>query len=284
VNRRHIPVSGLLLACLLTPAAYLAAQPDCSNPKPPTGSIRATGPQVRVGDRLIVSPAVHFEVTATDAAGGPAQWTPMAEGQEVSAWPASWSPGEHTVGAVAVDGCGHRAPIAPVAFVVDAEPPAIRWETGAPKTFIDTNRLAPDSERDRRRIRFARKDGRPADDSWISLAGVWQVPLSWVKNADQTFLARDQYPVLIASNHPQAFLAAPGTVASLEGADASLSERLLWIAAEDPLAGVERLSLSLSPNGKDRASTEVLKVEVTDSVGNTSRKEIVLRPGSQPSR
>ena len=284
MNLRQIAVSGVLLA-LLTPATLPAAQLDCSKQEPPTGSIQVTGPQVRVGDKLIAGPGARIEVTATDAAGSAASWTPTIDGREESAWPASWTAGEHTAGATAVDGCGRRATLAPVAFVVDVEPPVLRWETGDAKTFIDTNRLAPDTERDRRRLRNARKDGRPADDSWISQAGVWQVPLSWVKNPDQTFLARDQYPVLIANTEPQAFLAAPGTVISVDGSDMGLGQRLLWIAAEDAGAGVERLTLSLSPNGTHRAATEVLKVEVTDLVGNTSREEIVLRPaGEQKSR
>ena len=47
---------------------------------------------------------------------------------------------------------------------------------------------------------------------------------------------------------------------------------------------VERLTLSLAPNGKDRAATETLKVEAVDAVGNTSRKEFVLRPAGQKAR
>ena len=40
-----------------------------------------------------------------------------------------------------LDGCGHRVPIAPVAFVTDTEPPAIRWQVGDQKALSD--RLAP---------------------------------------------------------------------------------------------------------------------------------------------
>jgi len=261
------------------PAAAWAAEPDCSKPQPPAGSIQLKGPQVRVGERLIAGPGAYIEVTAADAAGAPASWTPLIDGGEASAWPTSWTAGEHTAGASVVDSCGRSASLAPVAFTVDAEPPAIRWQTGDRQSFED--RLAPDSEHERRRIRYARTEGKPAESSWISVAGVWQVPLSWVKNPDQTFLSRDRYNVLVANNRPQAFLYAPGTVASLDGSDTSLGERLLWIAAEDAGAGVERLTLSLSPNGTSRAMTETLKVEVTDNVGNTSRKEIVLRPGPE---
>jgi len=277
VNRRRVAVSGVLLAFLLIPSAAPAAEADCSKSQPPTGSLKVKGPQIRVGQRLIAGPSAGIEVTATDVAGAPAKWTPVFDGREGSAWPATWNAGEHAASAIVIDTCGRRALLAPVTFVVDAEGPAIRWETGDRQTFMKSNRLAPDSERQRRHKHFARKDPPPAQDSWLSLAGVWQVPLSWVKNPDPTFLARDPYNVQVASNRPQVFLAAPGTVLSVDGRDAVLGERLLWIAAEDAGAGVERLTLSLTPNGKNRAATEVLKVEAVDAVGNTSRKEFVLR-------
>src|SRR5262245_6782487 len=85
VNRRQGLVSGALLAFLLTPLAPAAAapaaaqQPDCSQGAPPTGSIQVTGPQVRVGAHLFVGPGARVQVTATDAAGGPAQWTPVTD-------------------------------------------------------------------------------------------------------------------------------------------------------------------------------------------------------------
>ena len=108
----------------------------------------------------------------------PARWLPMIGGKQESAWPATWSPGEHTAGAVAVDGCGGRAAIAPVSFIVDAEPPAIRWEVGDRSSLSD--RLAPDTEQDRRRLGGRRSGGRAARDAWKSRAGIWQLPLPWV--------------------------------------------------------------------------------------------------------
>jgi hypothetical protein len=274
VNRRQVLVFVVLLASLLTPAALPAAEPDCSNPQPPTGSIQVTGPQIRVGERLIVSPGARLEVTATAADGSPAPWKPMIEGREESAWPESWAAGGHTAGAVAVDGCGRSASLAPVAFVVDTEPPAIRWEAGERKVFMDTERLAPDKEPKRRRLRRASTGGRPAEDSWISEDGVLQVPLRWVRHDDPTFHTREKYPVLVVNNHPQAFLAAPGTIATVDGSDSVLGDRLLWIAAEDAGAGVERMTLRLRREKDYRA---VLEVETIDHVGNTIRKEIMLR-------
>ena len=66
------------------------------------GSLQVGGPQLRVGDRLYVSPAA----TVTIASDKPARWLPVIGGKQESAWPATWSPGEHTAGAVAEDGCG----------------------------------------------------------------------------------------------------------------------------------------------------------------------------------
>ncbi len=286
MNRRRTLLCGALFACL-TPVTSSAQPTDCSNPQPPTGSIQVTGLQVRVGDRLIASPAARIEVTATDVTGAPAQWTPLIGGQE-SAWPASWTAGTQTAGALAVDGCGRRASLPPVTFVVDAEPPAIRWEVADRQTFWDRDQLAPDSEPKRRRVRHARTEGKPAADSWLSVAGVWQIPLPWVKYPNPTFLTRDRYPVVITNNHPQAFLAAPRTIASVDGSDAGLGERLLWVTAEDAGAGVESMTLRLIKDAKDAQGgvqgVEVLEVRAVDHVGNESRKEIVLRPGGQESR
>jgi hypothetical protein len=296
VERRQIFVSGCLAAFLLIAVSGVTQEPDCSQGEPPKGSVRVTG--VQVGDRLVAGPAARIEIV--DTAGEPAPWniTPIVDGQE-GAWPTSWTAGEHTAGAVAVDACGRRATLPPVAFTVDTEPPALRWETGDLKTFVDKNRLSPDTEKDRRRRRLAKKDARPADDSWISLAGIWQVPLPWVSDPVlelkdpweklPPFHSRAQFSVPIKSEKPQAFLAAPDTLVSLDDADSTLGQRLLWIEAEDQGAGVENMTLCLHEEGKDcpagtpLASTTslLLRIKATDHVGNESQKEIVLRRGSQ---
>lgn len=279
MERRPSLACGALLASLLTwTAASSAQEPDCSRVAPPTGSIQVTGPQVRVGEHLFAGPGARIEVAATDPAFGPERWTPLMEGSEASAWPGSWTAGDHTVSAAAVDSCGRRTTLAPVAFTVDTEPPAIRWEAGDRRAF--DARLARDSEHERRRVRWARTEGKPPKDTWISVAGVLQTPLPWVKNPNKTFLARAVYPVEIKSDRPQVFLVAPGTVAVVDGADSALGERLLWITAEDAGAGVESMTLRLQ-NEQNRA---VLRVEAVDQVGNKSQKEIVLRRGAQASR
>ena len=246
----------------------LAITSDRTGVEAPAGSLAIAGPQVRVGERLFTAANATVQVTATGADGAPARWVPVIGGQEAAAWPDAWSAGEHTAGALVLDGCGHRVPLAPVAFVTDTTPPAIRWELGDAKSLAD--RLAPDSERERHRLRGRRSGGVPAHDAWRSYAGVWQLPLPWVKDKSGV---STQFPVEIDSDRPQAFLTAPDTRVSADGKDGVLDDHVLWIAADDAGAGVDRLVLK-SRTEKDRV---VLEVEAVDMVGNKSTKEIVLR-------
>jgi len=246
----------------------LAITSDRTGVQAPAGSLQVAGPQVRVGERLFTAASSTVQVTATGADGTPARWVPVVGGKEETAWPAAWSAGEHTAGAVVLDGCGHRVAVAPVAFVTDTAPPDIRWQVGDAKSLAD--RLAPDSERDRRRLRGRRSGGVPARDAWQSDAGVWKLPLPWVKDKENI---RTQFPVEIRSDRPQAFLTAPDTQVAADGRDDRLDNHILWIAAEDAGAGVDRLVLRSRTQG-DRV---VLEVEAIDMVGNRSTKEIVLR-------
>ncbi len=236
------------------------------------GSLQIGGPQVRVGDRLIVAPAATIEIVGVTSTERPARWLPVIGGRQESAWPATWSPGEHTAGAVTVDGCGGHAAIAPVAFTVDAEPPTIRWEVGDRSSLSD--RLAPDDEHDRRRLRGRRSGGHSARDTWKSLDGIWQLPLPWVQEQEKDREREPATELTVASDHPQAFFAAPATALSTDGKEARLgANRILWIAAEDAGAGVDRLIFRTRAEG-DHA---VLEIEARDLVGNVSRKEVALR-------
>lgn len=229
------------------------------------GSLQVGGPQVVVGDKLFVSPAATVTVAGGDSRGG---WAPVIGGEERSAWPSPWPAGEQTVSAVTADGgCGDRAAVAPLSFVVDAEAPAIRWEVGDREELSD--RLAPDSERDRLRERGRRSGGRPASDAWISNAGVFRLPLPWVPKDERAA----QFPIEIASHRPQAFFAAPGTLSTADGKESRIDERVLWIAAEDAGAGVDRVIFRTRPE----ADRVILEVEARDLVGNVSRKEFTLR-------
>lgn len=262
-------------------AARLAVTSERVAVPPPTGSLQVAGPQVRVGERLFVNTAAKVEATAVDSAGSPARWTPVVAGKEETAWPASWAPGEHTAAAVALDGCGNRGPIAPVTFVVDATPPAIRWEVGDQEALAD--RLAEDTEKERRRLKGRRSGGVPARAAWPSLAGVWQIPVPWVRDQDLTRVAR--FPVEIASDHPQAFFSAPKTALTVESTPEDTAvlgdERYLWIAADDAEgAGVDRLTFRT----RTEADRMVLEVKAVDLVGNVSKKEIVLRQAASTDR
>ncbi len=241
---------------------------------PPTGSLQVTGPQVHVGERLFVNAAAKVEATAVDAAGSPVRWVPVVAGQEVDAWPASWAPGEQTIGAVAVDGCGNRGTIAPVAFVVDATAPAIRWEVKDQKDL--EGHLAKDTEKERRFFR-GRLIHRLKDRfTWPSLSGVWKIPVPWVKDQDLSPVA--DFHVEIVSDHPQAFFSAPKTDLTVDSTPAVLGDhRCLWVSADDAEgAGVDRLTFR-ARNEEDRV---VLEIEAADLVGNVSKKEIVLREGA----
>lgn len=244
------------------------------------------GPQVRVGERLFVSPAVTISTSGVASGGGnpPGAWLPVIGGQEASAWPATWTPGEHTAAAVIHDGCGNGAAIAPVAFVVDAAAPVIRWEVGDRQALSD--RLAPDSEKERERLGGRRSGGVAAADAWTSRAGVWRLPLPWTPARDRE-RRRDRaearesgesgmpLAIEIASDHPQAFFTAPDTILTVDGKETTIGDRILWIDAEDAGAGVERVSFRTRAEG-DRV---MLEVEARDMVGNVSRKEIALRKG-----
>jgi hypothetical protein len=179
---------------------------------------------------------------------------------------------------VAVDGCGNRGPIAPVSFVVDATAPTIRWEVGDQEALAD--RLAEDTEKERRRLKGRRSGGVPASAAWPSLAGVWQIPVPWVRNQDLTRVAH--FPVEIVSDHPQAFFSVPKTALTVENTEAVLgNERYLWVAADDAEgAGVDRLTFRT----RTEADRVVLEVEAADLVGNVSKKEIVLRQGASADR
>ncbi|HSS48141.1 MAG TPA: hypothetical protein VLX28_04275, partial [Thermoanaerobaculia bacterium] len=251
-------------------AARLAITSDRTGVQAPSGSLQIGGPQVRVGDRLFTSAAATVQVTALEPDGSPARSLPVIGGQEAAAWPAAWAAGAHTAGALVIDGCGHRVPLAPVAFVTDTEPPVIHWQVGDQKSLSD--RLAPDSESDRRRLRGRRgRGGRPATDAWQTQAGVWQLPVPWVKEKRGGVYA--QFPVEIKSDHPQAFLAAPESTVAADGKNDRLDDRILWVAADDAGAGVDRLVL----RSRTEADRVVLEVEAVDMVGNSSKKEIVLR-------
>src|SRR4051794_12551798 len=100
MNRRRIALAGFsCIFSLLGLGRGGAQDPGCANAKAPTGSLQLSGPQVRVGERLFAGSGVRVEVAARDIAGRAAQWKPVVDGREASAWPGVWGVGEHAVGA-----------------------------------------------------------------------------------------------------------------------------------------------------------------------------------------
>jgi hypothetical protein len=85
-----------------------------------------------------------------------------------------------------------------------------------------------------------------------------------------------RFPIEIANNHPQAFFIAPDTALAVDGKETAFRDRILWIAAEDAGAGVDRVTFRTRAEG----GRVVLEVEARDNVGNVSRKEITLRQGT----
>ncbi|HEX6899551.1 MAG TPA: LysM peptidoglycan-binding domain-containing protein [Thermoanaerobaculia bacterium] len=253
-----------------SPTAALRVTSDRTELPAPSGSLQVTGPQVRVGEKLIVAPAARVEVAATDANGAPARWIPVVGGREETAWPAAWTPGEQVAEAIALDGCGNRGAVAPVAFVVDAEPPVLKLEVGDREYHRE--RLAPDSESDRRRLK-GRRNTKHLREDWSSNAGVLRVAFPWLKKEkDAQAVERS---VTVTSTHPQAFVAVPDTEVSVDGKAVAPNGAggILWIAVEDAGAGVDQVVL----NARTEGERVVLEVEAKDLVGNVSRQEVVFR-------
>lgn len=237
----------------------------------PEGALQVTGPNVRVGDRLFVSGASKVGLAVADSA---ADWSPSIDGQPAGA--GALSPGDHTIAVAALDGCGNAVPGVPIPFTVDTAAPVISWELGARKDFEDKGVLAGDNEEKRRRRRNT-EPGKPAKGFWPSVAGVWQVPLPWAgedgKKRPQPVLETE--PLVIVSDHPQAFLRLRDSRISVDGKEENHKDggNVLWIKAEDAGAGVDRMTLREEVE-RDRV---ILVIEVVDAVGNGSRKEIVVR-------
>jgi hypothetical protein len=237
----------------------------------PTGTIVVEGPSVRIGERLIFSPATRLEVAVADDASGLEGWTPAVDGREAAAASLAgpWSHGDHEVGAVAVDLCGNLGPIQPVRFTVDAEPPAIGWEVAD----------AARGERGKGRFGMPRRprseDLRAEGLSWpLSAAeGLLRWNPAWAAAPAGTV----HETVEVKSDLPEAFLRLDG-VRLLSGGGTMPPPRegqVLRLRAEDPGSRVERMVLRT----RTTAEGPVLEVEAIDGVGNSGKMEWRLEGG-----
>lgn len=233
-------------------AALAITSDQAAGAQAPAAALRLEGPRIDVAGKLFVPPGVRLAVTAEDGSGVTGA-KPVLDGREAADWPASWSPGEHTVGAVVVDGCGRRsALVAPVAFVVDAEPPAFEVEAGTLEAV--TNRMV-EPRRESRRVKRERKSARPVTSD-----------LLWSSGWEDRWEPLGEPPVEIRSDRPQLFFRAPEGK-SFEEEDRSVGAALFVTAGD----GESSLDLVRFRTRKDEEGM-VLEIEAVDLVGNVARR------------
>lgn len=237
----------------------------------PTGAVTLAGPHMQVGDRVFVAGAVPLEVKATDAGSGVDRWLPLVDGREVdpSVWSAPWTAGAHTAGAIAIDRCGNRSPVTPVSFVVDTEPPVLRWDR---RSLADYEKQRKEQQRGSW-LRFGGGGGLSGLSLAWSTEQQW-LPLHWGEKGTS-----GQGPVydeiVLASDEPHVFLHAAGLSLAPSENEATLAQdQVLHIAAEDGGSGVDHLTLRTLK--ADDGGT-VLEAEAVDAVGNKRTERWRLR-------
>jgi LysM repeat protein len=231
----------------------------------PSGTIRITGTTVRIGDKLYVPPAVGLDVQAADGGSGLSGWQPVIDGKEtaMAAWKGPWTNGPHTAGVTALDLCGNRGPIAPVSFIVDAEPPTLSWRPEGPPR---------EQFRSRHGMRLRR--GKPGDTPGL----IWAP-------SDPTARLRwdDKWPAApagtlhqsaeVRSDVPTIFVRLEGVRLLSEGKPLPTGDGgVIRFDAADSGSRVIRLTLRT----RSTAGGPVLEVEAEDGVGNTSRQELKI--------
>jgi hypothetical protein len=232
--------------------AALAITSDQADLEVPAGALTLEGPRVDVAGKLFVPAGVRLVVTAEDGSGKPTA-KPVLDGREGGDWPASWSPGAHSVGAVVRDGCGRRGTLAPIAFVVDAEPPAFEVEAGTLEAVTD--RMV-EPRRESRRVKRERKSARPATSD-----------LLWSSGWEDRWEPLGEPPVEIRSDRPQLFFRAPEGM-SFEGQDRSVGAAL-FVTAGDGGSSLDLVRFRT----RTTDGVTVLEIEAVDLVGNVARRE-----------
>jgi hypothetical protein len=225
-------------------ARQLAVTAATADTQAPAGALALAGPQVRVGETLWAGPEAHLEMTPADAAEGGgdlALWRPVINGREgeLAAAAGPWAAGTYEIGAVAMDRCGNRGPVAPVVFTVDATPPTLTWEV------LPWDRFEGRGARARKA-----KPGR----------------LAWSGGAQWLPLPGDE-EIRIASDAPQAFFHAPGARFKADGREILLGDGdMLRVRAEDGASRVDHLRFRLRPAA---GGAMALELETGDLVGNS---------------
>lgn len=241
----------LLLLPFLLPA-LAAAQGVSAQTRLTTASLLAEGPQVIVADTLFLGPGARLAVVPGNSSCGIARWRPVVDGREGTAWPSSWTPGEHTAGAIVEDRCGATGTVPPLSFILDDAPPSLQSEVGSVKSFEDRMPEPRRESRLRRRERgTGRREARKEDLLWSS---GWD---RWEALAGEVEIEGDRVQIFFRAPEGQGF----------EG------QEMLWIVTEDAGARLDRIRFRT----RRSQDGEVLEVEAVDLVGNTVRKEWPLR-------
>src|SRR5215208_7181358 len=134
--RTRLPAAALAaLACLPGLAAPSRAQSGEAAAVPLRAEIAVDGAAAEIAGRLFAAPGSRLRPRLGGNAEAVARWDPSLDGSPAGYLPATWPAGEHTVGGTAFDLSGAGFEVAPLAFTVDAEPPAVRWEVRDPGIF-----------------------------------------------------------------------------------------------------------------------------------------------------
>jgi hypothetical protein len=192
-------------------------------------------------------------VAAGDAEGGLARWLPVINGREAASRDIAgpWAAGVYSVGAVAEDLCGNRGPVAPIAFTIDATPPARAWEVMPYDDFSG---------------RGVRQRGKPRS-----------APITWSGGVQWLALPAGE-EILINSDGPQAFFHVAGAAGArfvADGREVTIGDgQMLRVRATDDESRVEHLRFRVRPAEGGRS---VLEIETSDLVGNSRKAEWELR-------
>jgi hypothetical protein len=250
------PSSSLYLSALALAAAIAVPAASQNAPTLPPATVVFTGPQVNVEGKTIIAPGTRIDAVVKDAVV--TRLRPVVDGQEGEA-EGPWKAGAHTAALAVVEANGRSTRTEPVPFVVDSEPPTLRWRTGMLPDFTPRAEEIERTDRDQGAHR-ARKRVPPATSALI-----WTSGINWEP------FPTDDTGLLIASQRPQIYFRSPGTRFGVEGASIKLDgKQVLWVVAEDAPAGVESLRLRWKPAPD---GTSILEVEARDNVGNVKRTE-----------
>ena len=243
-----------------SPAASLEILSDRLDHEPPVAKLTFSGPQIVVDRRLFLAAGFGLEITADDSGCGLLRASPAVDGSPAE-------PGEHRASGYALDRCGNRLDLPPVAFTVDTEPPAVR------SSLVERSIL--ESEGEPKAVRRSRRQGgEPGGTSlfwssdgrrWLPLWRPGQAKAATHETADHAETAETDENE-IASDRPRLFLKARGVKLSIDGQTVAPGEdQLLAITAEDAGAGVERLRFHVTGGG---GKAPALEIEAIDLVGN----------------